>query len=1165
MPPFISRKREHSPIASPPAKRKAPAKPTSKKGKQTLFEAADEPRKKAKSVEETKKALNATFGDDDHDESISDVDSDEFEDVPPSKRQKMESDNDDDADEMDWEDAIDNNASTVAQPGPSKHDTEIGDIDVSLNEDNVYIEPEISLATGKKGPTKRERQVRVISHCLHVQSLMWHNTVRNSWLNDKEVQKSLVDGLTDGVKKEVTRWREAMGTLSKEELQARKQAAAKAKGRRGGRGKGKSSGRDWNYDAQHLEQGVPNLSQGDPLLRLLKVLTAYWRKRFIVTAPAIRKLGFMPLRRLRDEIKHWDKNRNDAEEHGERIEDITAFRELAKRCEGSRDVGGQLFVALLRGIGLETRMVANLQPSGIGWSKGEEANEKRSKKDAKPQKEEPDSDDETVGSSSKTNGASASKSASKKGKSNGTTTSKQGKSSLPNEKPTRKSSRGNKGDPINLEDSDSPLSEPPSENEKHDPDVVAEDDIDDVSVIDVTPATPRRKPSKKYDRDLAFPTYWTEVCSPVSHKWIPVDPIVLSTIASNDELLQSFEPRGKKAENAKQVICYVLGFAADGTAKDVTIRYLKRHQLPGKTKGMRMPAEKIPIYNKRGKVKRYEDYDWFKTVMSIYDRPQIKRTAADDLEEQTDLKPFKPAKEEKEVAKESLQWYKQSADYVLEQHLRREEAILPHAKPVKMFTAGKGDKATEHPVFRRSDVVTCKTVESWHKEGRAVKTGEQPMKHVPVRAVTLIRKREMEEHFKENGEKLQQGLYSWNQTDWIIPRPIENGVIPKNAFGNMDVYVETMVPQGAVHLPLKGSAKICRKLEIDYAEACTGFEFGKQRAVPILTGVVVAEEHEILVRDAWREAQAEIKRKEDTKRTATALHWWRKMVMSMRIIERMRVEYEQADDGTGEINPFISKAQREGKSTTEMNIDEDAGAGGFFQPGHDEEEVVQHKTKAAAEDVDLGGGFFADSEDEPVHDEGGDGGFLVEDEAEPGAVKPGANHPAPITPVSLEPVAKAQANEESEDDKPLPVKRTSAKKSTSQTKKPTSKANGRATPKRKPPAPKASSDKDEDEDSPLTDVSEAAFAAGDDEDEIAASQANRRRSSPQVLISPPKRAAPGRRTSGRTAKKATPVRSQYFNAVDDDHEDDEDDLDEDMSEEEVVKPTRTTARTRAKR
>jgi xeroderma pigmentosum group C-complementing protein len=401
MPPHVSRKREHpdSPApASPPAKKRAVAKPKpkpkSKQEKKTLFDAADELGKKQGSSEKAKKFLDELDNDDES--SLSEADSDEFEDVPTTKRRKIaagvEDEDAEDDDEMDWEDAFQPQGDAASTPAAaSVAEPEIGDVDVSVKEDGSYI-AEIVPSGVKKGPSKRERQIRIQTHCLHVQALMWHNTVRNSWLNDKEVQKTLVDGLADGVKREITRWRESMGTLTKQELEAKKKAAAARNKRKGGKkGKDTASGRDWSYNASHLEQGVPDTSRGDPLLRLLKILTAYWRKRFTITAPGLRKEGYKPLRRLRDDIKHWEKNKSDLEGHGERIETVKDFRKAAESCEGSRDVGAQLFVALLRGIGVETRIVANLQPAGFGWSKAEEA---EAKSKAKETEQVPDESEE---------------------------------------------------------------------------------------------------------------------------------------------------------------------------------------------------------------------------------------------------------------------------------------------------------------------------------------------------------------------------------------------------------------------------------------------------------------------------------------------------------------------------------------------------------------------------------------------------------------------------------------------------------------------------------------------------------------------------------------------------------------------------------------------------
>ncbi|GAB7348329.1 hypothetical protein MBLNU459_g6305t1 [Dothideomycetes sp. NU459] len=1195
MPPFIPRTRLRSPSpAKSPAKRtksasaSASASATAKAARQpkpTLFDALDAP--KATSTPDEARAFLATLDGDDE-SSLSDISSDEFEDVAPAaKRRKLgpdalkdegEDEDDDDVDEddgMDWEDA-----NPAVGPTTGAADEELEDLNISLNDDGSLVaeaaQAAAAAAKAKKGPSKRERQIRIRSHCIHVQALMFHNAVRNSWLNDKSLQKTLLDGLSEGVKKEIDRWKVDMGLKKPPESKNRKIRGKHAK--TNAKDKAKRDGRDWGMDAGRLEAGVPNLSRGDPLLRLLKILTAYWRKRFTVTAPGLRKQGYKPIRRLADEIKAWTKDKHDFEEHGERVESLQEFKKLAKQCEGSRDVGAQLFTALIRGIGIEARMVANLQPIGFGWSKGEEAGP-RKPKSSKPSKSIPKPSDQVVdisddGSDSVQEVANP-KSTPKK--------------ALQPEKPIRKSGRETQAEIRDQDDdSDSELSSVPSD--------------DDASIIDITPVLNSKKPLKKYDRDLAFPHYWTEVLSPVSNNYIPVDSIVLSTVASTQELLSTFEPRGKRADQLKQVICYTIAHNSDGSAKDVTIRYLKKHQLPGRTKGFRMPVEKVPVHNKRGKVKKYEDYDWFKTVMSSYERPAPKRTAADDLEESTDLKPFKPVAEKPKTETESLQWYKQSADYVLERHLRREEAILPDAKPVRQFVTGKGDKVKEEPVYNRSDVVACKTVESWHKEGRAINTGEQPMKMVPVRAVTLIRKREMEDAERETGEKLKQGLYSIDQTDWIIPPPIENGVIPRNAFGSMDVYVPTMVPKGAIHIPLKGTAKICRKLNIDYAEACTGFEFGKQRAVPVLTGVVVAAENEDVVIDAWEVEEAEKRRKEDVKKEALVLHLWRKFVMGMRIVERMKAEYSGTKGE--EVNPFVNRDKQ--KKTEDQYVehrdaanDEAMAGGGFFLPGEEEEEEEEEEETSAHKST-------IRSHNEDVDMDIGGGGFMVDDESTEEATQQKSFNRAPITPMSLQSAHQKlqQRNDENiesseeeqergseeaeEPPRPLPPSqrkkiqparsRAAAAAAAAATTKPKPKARTpKSRPKPKPAPTKTPSTKkrlakraipksedDDDDDDHSSDLSSAPSEQDDEDDDVDDGEELRTAStSPIVIISPHKR-------RGSTRKKArTPVKSPYFSTAEEDgaedgREDDNDDDDDEESEAEVVRARGTTARTRAK-
>ena|SRR6266496_4822555 len=76
------------------------------------------------------------------------------------------------------------------------------------------------------------------------------------------------------------------------------------------------------------------------------------------------------------------------------------------------------------------------------------------------------------------------------------------------------------------------------------------------------------------------------------------------------------------------------------------------------------------------------------------------------------------------------------------------------------------------------------------------------MKQVKARPMTLTRKREHELAMAENDDQpIMEGLYAAHQVELYRPPPLEDGVIPKNAYGNMDLFVDSMLPEGAVHLP----------------------------------------------------------------------------------------------------------------------------------------------------------------------------------------------------------------------------------------------------------------------------------------------------------------------------------------------------------------------------
>ena len=755
MPPIVPRKRLRE---SPPPKeeksnksRKAKADTTATgRRKATLYDDLDATTtpQSSKNSHSGLRGLDAS----DSESSLTSLSDDEFEDVVAPKDDNAEDSADED---IEFEDVEAPTLPIPDAPAPT------GDLELTLNRDT-----RLSLTNqygDKKGPTKRERKVRNASHCVHVLLLLWHNATRNSWLCDPEVQATMISHLPPKLWDEVDRWRQNSGLVKPPP----KKESLKAKGKLKGKGKKADDrkSRDWGTEAQRLEEGAVDMSHGDPLFRLMKALTAWWKQRFRRTAPGLRKWGYMALERLDRLTKAHKAEEHDPLQFGERIVSLEDFRQCARSCEGSRDVGAQLFTALLRGIGLEVRMIANIQSLGFGWNKYE---------DAEPEKTDNSDKGQPAQAPAKANGSSRKLSKPKQPTKKAQSTTVKGMHST---KTRKKAEIESSSDSNELE--------------------LEYMDTDDESVVDLK-VTPKKGPvpAVKFDKDLEYPHYWTEVLSPVTNKYLPVDPIVKNIVGTNRDLIESLEPRGAKADRARQIMAYIVGFSQDGTAKDVTVRYLKRNMLPGRTKGMRMPVEKVPVYNRHGKVKRYEQFDWFKTAMSGYRRGSRKCpvTEVDDLEDTTDLMPAKPEKKEVKEGEETLQYYKQSKEFALERHLKREEALKPGSKPVKVFkNKGKGSKVEEEDVYLRSDVVNVKSAETWHKQGRAPLAGEQPLKRVPYRAATTNRRREIMEAEAATGQKVLQGLFSYEQTEWIIPPPIENGIIPKNDYGYDLSYDESSV------------------------------------------------------------------------------------------------------------------------------------------------------------------------------------------------------------------------------------------------------------------------------------------------------------------------------------------------------------------------------------
>lgn len=265
----------------------------------------------------------------------------------------------------------------------------------------------------------------------------------------------------------------------------------------------------------------------------------------------------------------------------------------------------------------------------------------------------------------------------------------------------------------------------------------------------------------------------------------------------------------------------------------------------------------------------------------------------------------------------NIQDFKDHPTYALERHLKRTEVIWPQ-RPVGKVNAGK---AGLEPVYRRRDVRIVRSAEKWYRLGREVKAGEQALKHVPARA-----KRSFAGDLDtDEDEATSVALYSFQQTQLYTPPPVVRGRIPKNVYGNLDLYVPSMVPEGGTHIRHTFASKAARLLAVDYADAVTGFQFKGRQGTAITNGAVVASEVAEAVYAVIDGLEYQVQQAEDHARSREMLKLWKRFVLGLRIAKRIGLHVD-APDVAG-MQDEVKQQLNEAEDDEERIVSQ---AGGFF-------------------------------------------------------------------------------------------------------------------------------------------------------------------------------------------------------------------------------------------
>ncbi|KAF4122712.1 xeroderma pigmentosum group C-complementing protein [Geosmithia morbida] len=766
--------------------------------------------------------------DDDDDEAI------EFEDVslpaPTVQTMKVDSDEEDDDDENVQFEDVDFMAplkSTVAAAD--------GNLELDLSTEKASLTSvRKSTADRRKPMTREEKQQRITIHQTHVLCLLFHAARRNQWCNDSEVQEHLRRRLTDKT-------------------------------------------------VMYLNPGA-NLSQfgrSESLKNGLRQADAMWKTRFEKTERGLRRALWAE---DAEQLRNYE-----PPEDMDSCMDREDFRNAAKTLQGSRDVGAQLYCALLRSAGVRTRLVCSLQP--LTWTAGAPTLPKsKAKGKAKAEAKKAEKGEQLRASMANFQARSVAARASVVAAAG---------------PPTARRRLGHPDAASYGFTSATATSSPSSPDRRS------------------TFATP------KNIRESAYPIYWVEVLDVGHQKWQPVDAVVTHSFWKPHVL----EPPASDRENC---MTYVVAFEADGTAKDVTRRYAKAYT--AKTRRLRIESG-------------LEDgARWWRMVL----RPFSRRRREDlDQIEDNELAGI----EAREPMPRNVQDFKDHPIYALERHLRRHEVLVPGATP--SGTVGAGARAPLEKIYRRRDVRVARTADKWYRAaGRVVKPNEIPAKWLPPKKTR-----------DHDGDRNSAGtpIYRLDQTEPYVAPPVRSGRVPKNKFGNIDMYVPSMVPRGGVHVDEENAGRAAFLLGIDYAPALTGFSFKGRQGTAVLRGVVVAAEHERAMREVLvglcdLEREAELER-----RKVRALKSWRRFLMALRIRERV---WAGVDEGERR------EADRQALEGHRVNGSGDGDDGDFDDCGlEDAQSDVTEEFDMVADDED-GGGYVGDDAEE--YGGGGGGGFIPE-------------------------------------------------------------------------------------------------------------------------------------------------------------------------------------------
>ncbi|KAJ2814138.1 hypothetical protein H4S07_000124 [Coemansia furcata] len=419
---------------------------------------------------------------------------------------------------------------------------------------------------------------------------------------------------------------------------------------------------------------------------------------------------------------------------------------------------------------------------------------------------------------------------------------------------------------------------------------------------------------------LSVPEFWCEVFEQVSERWVPIN--AYTGAIEHSSII------GRPLSRQQCAFPYIIGLDSHNFIRDITRRYAQDFTNTTLRRRLESVDKKV---DQREKV-------WWEHWISRWSNNDSESSDRHERENEDMERRSRPGAIPKRIAD-----FAKSPYYVLQRNLRQNEVLHP-AHPVVGVIKGES-------VYLRENVRILRSQQAWMREGRQVKASQVPAKQIKQRGVTDRSKRAAKA-MEASGIEPTANLYGEWQTELFQSPPVRNGRIPRNEFGNINLFTDSMLPEGAVHIPNANAKRLCKELGVDAADAVVGFDFRRSQSVPIIQGVVIPAEAFDLIADALREDRYVAEEKRLAEVEQRVLKHWRRLLIALRV----RADVDASFARHSERPSGITFTTRDGKD--EQPEFEYSSQHRTDTENNRESEAKSEPDVSDATSIDTGGGFI---------------------------------------------------------------------------------------------------------------------------------------------------------------------------------------------------------------